>query len=792
MTELYVKSLQKLELDQVLELLAQCAGSPDGKNACLQILPSSDLETVQELLNETTAAVDLCTRKGNPSFSEAKDVSAILERADMGGCLQPKELLDVASLLRCARNAKAYADQDDKATVLDPLFQMLSANKYLEDKIFGAILSEEEIADNASPELSDIRRHMRIQSAKIKDGLQKIISSPSYSKFLREPIITIRQGRYVVPVKSECKNDVPGLVHDVSATGSTYFIEPMSAVNANNALRELELKEKKEIERILSELSAEAAAHREPITDDYRILIRLDVIFAKAKLAYRMKAWAPVMNDRGLIELRNARHPLIDPQKVVPISVHLGKDFDSMIITGPNTGGKTVTLKTVGLLTLMAECGLHIPAGDGSCLSTYDGILADIGDEQSIAQSLSTFSSHMRTIVDIVDQCGSRILVLFDELGAGTDPAEGAALAIALIEHCRKMGSSVIATTHYAELKLYAMRTEGVINASCEFNVETLQPTYKLLIGIPGKSNAFAISRRLGLPEHILKEASDFVGKSDKDFEDVLTQLEHQRQQMESARAEAERLRQETDRIRQQTEEFNIQLHNEREKAMESARAEAERIIEDARATANAVSEELRSLRKQLVENADTQMINQRQAALRRELNDAQDRVRSGQKQVERPKPSREILIGDTVELLKLGTKASVIAINKDGTYQLQAGILKLNAKADEIYLLENENPYKEKGSHPAHSGKQMHTSAASSEVDLRGMDSIEAICILERYLDEAMRSKIPSVRIIHGKGTGVLRKAVHQSLRKNKFVKSFRLGVYGEGEDGVTIAEFS
>ena len=791
MSELYEKSLHKLELDQVLERLSQCAGSAEGKAACLRLYPSSDLEEVQAMLDETTAASDLCTRKGHPGFSDVKDVAASLERADRGGCLQPKELLGIAGVLRCARNVKAYISEDDKDTVLDPLFRMLTPNKYLEDKIFGAILSEEEIADTASPTLADIRRHMRIQSGKIKDSLQKIISSPAYAKLLREPIITIRQGRYVVPVKSECKNDVPGLVHDVSATGSTYFVEPMSAVNANNALRELELKEKKEIERILAELSAEAAAYKEAITDDFHLLVRLDVIFAKAKLAYHMKAWAPIMNDRGRVELRNARHPLIDAKSVVPISLHLGKDFDTMIITGPNTGGKTVTLKTVGLLTLMAECGLHIPAGDGSCLSTFDRILADIGDEQSIAQSLSTFSSHMRTIVDVVDQCDDRSLVLFDELGAGTDPAEGAALAMALIEFCRKMGSHVIATSHYAELKLYAMRTKGVINASCEFNVETLQPTYKLLIGIPGKSNAFAISRKLGLSEEILKEASDLVGKSDKDFEDVLLQLEQQRQKMESARVEAERLKRETEKIKQQSEEYSAQLAKEREKAMESARREAQQIIEEARRTANAAAEEIKALKKQLSESADTQGINQRQAELRRSLNEAESRIRAGQEEKKRPEPTRGILVGDTVELLKLGTKASVIAINKDGTYQLQAGILKMNAKADEIYLLENDNPYKQKAARPAHSGREMKLNAVVSEIDLRGMDSVDAVIVLERYLDEAMRSNVPSVRIIHGKGTGVLRAAVQQSLRKNKFVKKFRLGAYGEGEDGVTIAEF-
>jgi len=791
MSELYQKSLHKLELDQVLALLSGCAGSMGGKEACLRLCPTSDLEEVELLLQQTTAASDLCTKKGNPVFGDVSDVSASLERANLGGCLQPKELLRIAGVLRCARCIRGYIAEDEPTTVLDPMFKALTPNKYLEDKIFGAILSEEEIADNASAELSDIRRHMRLQAGKIRDTLQKIISSSAYSKILREPIITIRQGRYVVPVKAECKNDIPGLVHDVSSSGSTFFVEPMSAVNANNALRELEIREKKEIERILAEMSAESAAHREDINLNYTMLVQLDVIFAKAKLAYRMQAWAPIMNDQGKIDLRKARHPLIDAKKVVPISVRLGSDFDTMIITGPNTGGKTVTLKTVGLLTLMAECGLHIPAGDGSVLSTFDAILADIGDEQSIAQSLSTFSSHMKTIVDVVEQCDDRTLVLFDELGAGTDPAEGAALAMAIIEFCRKLGSRVVATTHYAELKLYAMRTKGVINASCEFDVETLQPTYKLLIGIPGKSNAFAISRKLGLSEVILKEADDLVGKSDKDFEDVLSQLEQQRQQMESARMEAERLRQETAKIKQQSEEYHAQLRKEKEKAMEAARKEAQYIIEEARAAANIASEELKALRKQLQDSADATGINARQAELRRNLNEVEEKLRASKPRQERPKPTRGILVGDTVELLKLGTRASVIAINKDGTYQLQAGILKMTAKADEIYLLENDNPYKEKTARPKHSGREMKMNAMPSEVDLRGMDSVEAICVLERYLDEAMRGNIPSVRIIHGKGTGVLRAAVQQSLKKNKFIKRFRLGQYGEGEDGVTIAEF-
>ena len=791
MSELYEKSLQKLELPQVLQLLSACAGSIGGKEACLRLSPTTDLEEVELLLQQTSAASDLCDRKGNLVFGDVTDVSASLERAERGGTLQPKELTRIAGVLRCARTTRGYVSEDDEKTVLDSLFSALTPNKYLEDRIFGAILSEDEIADTASAALADIRRHMRIQSGKIRDSLQKVISSPAYSKFLREPIITIRQGRYVVPVKSECKNDVPGLVHDVSASGSTYFVEPMSAVNANNALRELELKEKKEIERILAELSAEAAGYREAINLDYQMLVQLDVIFAKAKLAYQMRAGAPIMNDQGRVELRKARHPLIDTKSVVPITVRLGTDFDTMIITGPNTGGKTVTLKTIGLLTLMAECGMHIPAGDGSVLSTFDAILADIGDEQSIAQSLSTFSSHMRTIVDVVAQCDDRTLVLFDELGAGTDPAEGAALATAIIEFCRKMGSHVVATTHYEELKLYAMRTKGVINASCEFDVETLRPTYKLLIGIPGKSNAFAISRKLGLAEEILKEADDLVDKSDKDFEDVLAQLEQQRQQMESARQEAERLRQETAKIKQQSEEYHEQLRREKEKAMESARREAQHIIEEARAAANIASEELKAMKKQLQDSADTTGINQRQSDLRRNLNEVEEKLHAAQPQRERPKPSRGILVGDTVELLKLGTKASVIAINKDGTLQLQAGILKMTAAQEEVYLLENQNPYKEKGARPKHSGKEMKLTAMPTEVDLRGMDAIEAVCVLERYLDEAMRSNLSSVRIIHGKGTGALRAAVQQSLKKNKFIKNFRLGQYGEGEDGVTIAEF-
>ncbi len=790
MTELYEKSLRKLELDRVLELLRDCAVSGEAKDRCMALVPNSDREDVIGLQLQTSDACHLINLRSSPAFQDVKDVRASLDRADRGGSLTPKELLAIAGVLRAARSAKDYYDGAAANTSLDWMFASLTPNRYLEERITGAILSEEEIADAASSELSDIRRHMRIQSAKIKESLQKLITSPSYAKFLRDPIITLRQDRYVVPVKAEFKNEIPGLIHDVSSTGSTFFIEPMSSVNANNALRELLLREKKEIERILAELSAEAAAHRETISQNYTMLVELDVIFARAKLSFRMNATAPEIRDDGALRLDQARHPLIDAKAVVPISVALGVDYDTLIITGPNTGGKTVTLKTVGLLTLMAECGLHIPARSGSFISTFDQVLADIGDEQSIEQSLSTFSAHMRNIVQVVNQCDERSLVLFDELGAGTDPAEGAALAIALIEHCRQQGSRVAATTHYAELKVYAMRSKGVTNAACEFDVETLKPTYKLLIGVPGKSNAFAISRRLGLPEEIIESARSTVSENDTNFEDVLDQLEQQRQQMEAAREEAERLRKETEQTKQKSDEYYAEMKKQKERAEAQARKEAQRILDEARRTANSVYEELKVLRKQMKDSADAQGVNARQAELRRQLNEAEEKLAPKQDRPERPKPSREIRVGDTVELLKLGTHATVLALNKDGTYQLQAGILKVNVKPDEVYLLENEpqevKKYIEK------TRREFKNQAQSPELDLRGMDALEAGAVLTIFLDNAYMANLTQVRIIHGKGTGVLRKTVQDELKKNKHVKKYRLGVYGEGEDGVTIAELA
>ena len=789
MNEQYQKSLTKLELDKVLALLADHASSPAAKERCLAVQPLDDAEDIRLLQAQTSAACKLITLKGSPSFGGIVDVGASLSRADRGGCLSPEELLRVATVLKAARTAKEYAEGDAVESGLDIFFRQLTPNKFFEERIFTSILSKDEIADAASSELASIRRKIRQQSSKIRESLQKIITSPTYAKILQEPIVTIRSDRFVVPVKAECKSQLPGLVHDVSSSGSTFFIEPMSAVNGNNELRELFVAERKEIERILAELSAEAAARQESINLNYEMLVTLDCIFARAKLSFAMHGIEPVIRTDGKLELKRARHPLIDAKKVVPVSLSLGVDFDTMVITGPNTGGKTVTLKTIGLLTLMAECGLHIPADDGSSIAIFETVLADIGDEQSIEQSLSTFSSHMRNIVEILQVCDRDSLILFDELCAGTDPAEGAALAIALIEFCRKCGAKVATTTHYAELKLYAMRTAGVINASCEFNVETLQPTYRLLIGIPGKSNAFAISRRLGLDEKIIEDAHSMVSQNDVNFEDVLTQLEQQRQQMEQAKVEAEQLRMETEKQKEKSDEYYAQIKAERDKAVQQARKEAQYIIEDARRTANNVYEELKQLRKQAKDGAFVEGSNEKQAALRRSLNEAEGKLREKQEVRQRPAASRAIRVGDTVELLKFGSKATVLAVNKDGSYQLQAGIMKVNAKPDEVYLLENETQAKAK---KLMEGKVRDLkSAAQPELDIRGMAVDEALPVLDNFLDAAYMGNLPNARIIHGKGTGVLRKAVQDELRRCKYVKSFRLGVYGEGEDGVTIAEF-
>lgn len=795
MDELFEKSLRTLELPRVLEKLAAQATSEAAKAKARALLPQTDVEDVKRLQQETSAACMLLGLQGSPSFAGAKDVSAALGRAQRGGMLNTRELLDIAALLRCARRVKDYrGDESDRDTVLDTMFRALHGGRFLEDRITRAIPEENEIADNASAELADIRRHMHAAGARSRQILQKIISSPTYSKALQESLITQRDGRFVVPVKAECRSEVPGLVHDVSSSGATVFVEPMGVVQANNELKELEAKEKKEIERILLLLSQEAAALQEDILWDYDLLVQLDLIFARGQLSYQMGGTCPDIGTDGHIFLRRARHPLLDKDKAVPIDVELGGDFDTLVITGPNTGGKTVTLKTIGLLAAMAQCGLHIPADSGSCVSVFDHVMADIGDEQSIEQSLSTFSSHMVTIVKILEQAGEGTLILFDELGAGTDPVEGAALAIAIIGEARDRGAKIAATTHYAELKTFAMTTPGVQNASCEFDVETLRPTYRLLIGIPGKSNAFAISQRLGLSRSVIERAKAQMDSESVRFEDVLTQLEQQRQRMEQDRDETARLRLSAQTDANKAREFRDQMERARQNVRGKAEKEARRILEDARAQAGRVFDELDRMRAAAEQERSAQQENEARAALLRDLNAAADKLQGDAALPDAPrrKNERPIAVGDRVELPGVKTHATVLSINKDGSLQLQAGVLKINARPGEVFLVEGESRGSQKAAAPRKGKGSVSVpacAAASMELDIRGMMTDEAEIVVDRFLDEAVMGRLTQVTIIHGKGTGALRKAVHQLLKRHPYVKAFRLGVFGEGEDGVTVA---
>ena len=791
MTDQFEKSMQTLELPRVLDMLADQAVTEEGKDKARRLRPETDPVEVTALLAETTAAVEKMVLGGSPAFAGVRPVAGSLQRANMGGSLNTRELLDIAKVLAAARSAKEYGEGEaEKKTPIDVLFHSLRPNRFLEDKITGSIVGDGELADSASPELASIRRHMRATESKVRDILQRIISS-SQAKYLQESIITQRSGRYVVPVKSEFKNEIPGLVHDLSGSGSTFFIEPMGVVKANNELRELQAKEEKEIDRILAELSAEAASFREDINLDYELLIRLDVIFARAKLSNKMHAMAPGLSTKGL-NLRRARHPLLPPKTAVANDLSLGETFDTLVITGPNTGGKTVTLKTIGLLTLMAQCGLHIPAGDGSVIKVCKRVLADIGDEQSIAQSLSTFSSHMSNIVGILEETDDETLILLDELGGGTDPVEGAALASAIIDHARSLGAMVAATTHYAELKVYAMTTPGVENASCEFDVETLAPTYRLLVGIPGKSNAFAIARRLGISEEIIQDAAARVDAENVRFEDVLTKLDHQRQEMEKEQRQAAQLRREMEEASAKAQAYRDQLQKEKEKAEASAKAQARAIPDDARRTADQVFQELGDMRKKAQKEQNWQKVNDQRAGLRHKLNEAEDKL-GARPQAAVPPMLRPAKKGDTVTILKTGTQATVLSVNKDGVLQLQAGILRITAKQDEVRVVEGETQsQKAAKQYIRRTEHKLRSLGAKAEVDLRGMTTDEAELTLAQFLDRAMVSNLTQVTVIHGKGTGAVRKAVHAYLKRCKGVASFRLGRYGEGEDGVTIVELS
>ena len=785
----FEKSLTTLELPAVLEMLSQQAVGETAKEQALCLTPSGDRAEVKRRLDETSAAKTMMVVRGSPSFSGVKDVRPSLARADLGGALNTRELLDIARVLQCARLVRGYiADDTVGKTPIDYLFYALHANKFLEEKINTSIVGEDEIADGASHELASIRRQMRAAASRARDALQKIISSPSYAKALQEPIITMRSDRFVVPVKADHKGAVPGLVHDVSASGMTLFIEPMAAVKANNELRELAAKEKQEIERILAELSAECAQHRDDIDSDYQVLVQLDLIFAKAKLSYKLDCQEASLEGEGIV-LRRARHPLLDQARAVPIDVELGDSFDTLVITGPNTGGKTVSLKTIGLLSAMNQCGLHIPAADGSSLPVFSHILADIGDEQSIEQNLSTFSAHMTNIVSILSECDEHSLILFDELGAGTDPTEGAALAISIIEYARQKGAMIAATTHYAELKVYATNEKGVQNASCEFDVETLRPTYHLLVGIPGKSNAFAISRRLGLGEDIIEDAKKRVGTENASFEATIEKLEQTRRLLEKDRNEAALKLRQAEESAKKAAFLKAELEVRLEKADQKSRREAERIIAEARATAEETFAQLDEMKKHANEEEDAQRINQARSELRRRLNRSAEALRPAPEPVEDKKSARPVKVGDTVQIKSMGMKATVTEISSDRILTLRAGIMNVTAREDEVLLIEGKTA-PDKKTVSANSSAQLRLMRVEPQIDLRGMEAIEAVTAAERYIDSAVMAKLSTVTIIHGKGTGALRAAVQQMLRRNKAVKSFRLGRYGEGETGVTVVE--
>lgn len=781
------KHLKTIELDKILNMLADEASFAESKELALALRPKNNLDEVNALLKETESAYILSGRFGVPTFGGVKNISGALARAAAGGMLSMGELLNIAEVLRIVRAVKQWREKcASVSSVLDGQFQRLIPNKFLEDEITGAIISDEEMSDKASPALSDIRRKIKNASQKARDVLNKIIHSPAYKKSLQDAIVTMRDGRYVVPVKAECRGNVSGLVHDTSSSGSTIFVEPMGVVEANNEIRVLQTKEEAEIERILFSLSSSVGGFARQISDSFEVLTRLDFIFAKASLAYKMKAAVPIMNDDGIIELKKARHPLIDKNKVVPVDVHLGKSFHTLVITGPNTGGKTVTLKTIGLLTVMAMCGLLIPAADNCQLSVFDHVLADIGDEQSIEQSLSTFSAHMTNISSILKTADNKTLTLIDELGAGTDPVEGAALATAILERLNSLGAVTAATTHYAELKAYALNTPDVENACCEFDVATLRPTYKLSIGVPGRSNAFAISQKLGIDNEIIARSKKLVSRENRKFESVVRNLEKKRQELEAQLKTAEEKTLNAQKALEEAEEKTQRVKMQNEAEIQRAKEEAARIVAKTRAAALDVMESVEKAQKEKkLSDAD-------KAKLRLEIKnientaDPVDKVDSSDYKL-----PRKLKKGDTVLIVDIDKKATVLEINPDGkTVLVQAGIIKTRADISNLRLLEEKPTQKPKARSGSRTITKQTDVKAVTEIDLRGMTAVEAIMDLERAIDSAVLSGINQITIIHGKGTGVLRKEVQSYLKSCKSVKSFRLGVFGEGESGVTIAE--
>lgn len=787
------KSIKTLELDSVLKRLSEEASISDASELALSLTPQTDIETVRELLKNTDDAYQLMARYAAPSFGSAVNVSSALTRADVGASLSIKELLDIAEVLRIIRSVKNWRTncQGVGETSLEHYFDALNPNKYLEDKINFAIKNEEELNDNASSALADIRRKITSRSSKIREGLEKIIRGAT-AKYLQEALITQRDGRFVVPVKAEHKNEIRGIVHDTSATGSTLFIEPMAVVETNNEIRVLKIKEQEEIARILAELSAEAASFADSIKHSYNALVELNLIFAKANLAYKMKAVTPKLNDKGYVYLKRARHPLIPHRTVVPITVHLGGEYDSLIITGPNTGGKTVTLKTIGLLTLMAMCGLMIPADDNSEISIFKHIFADIGDEQSIEQSLSTFSSHMVNIISVLNECDDSSLVLFDELCAGTDPIEGAALAKSILMKLMDKKAKIVATTHYAELKAYALDTERVENASCEFDVATLKPTYKLIIGVPGRSNAFAISKRLGLPDDIIDTAKLNLSEDDLRFERVVASLEKARQTAESEREQAVKLRAQLDEAKRKSDMLEHEFKIKQEKLMEQTREKAAAVLENARYRSSQLLNELEEIKKGFTAENAAKMLDKARAGykstlkqLENETDPVTERNTPGEKLSKLPSA------GDIVVVSSIGRDATVIEAdaNKKRVF-VMSGSIKMWVSVDDLRVKKSAESSELKKTRKVTGMMSRAERTVSGELDIRGMASDEAILELDNYIDNAVLSGLETIRIIHGKGTGVLRKAVQTHLRSHKCIKSYRLGTFGEGENGVTVAE--
>lgn len=831
------KALKTLEYTKIITQLESHAASPLGKSLCQELSPSSDLEEIRTRQAQTTDAVNRVRLKGSVSFSGLREIGGSLKRLEIGSSLSIPELLSISSVLTVASRAKAYGRRDAEETPvftprfpgqkppkqaevaeyvpdsLDPLFQSIEPLTPLNNEIKRCILSEDEIADEASPGLSRVRRSIKAAADRIHTQLNFILNS--HRTYLQDAVITMRDGRYCLPVKAEYKNQVSGMVHDQSATGSTLFIEPMAIVKLNNEIRELEIQEQKEIEAVLASLSNEAAPHIEELRLNMELLAQLDFIFAKAALSRQYRCSAPVFNDKGRIHIKDGRHPLLDPQKVVPINIWLGKDFDLLIVTGPNTGGKTVSLKTVGLFTLMGQAGLHIPAWEGSELAVFDEVFADIGDEQSIEQSLSTFSAHMTNIVSILQQADSRSLCLFDELGAGTDPTEGAALAIAVLSFLHNMKCRTMATTHYSELKIFALTTPGVENACCEFSVETLQPTYRLLIGIPGKSNAFAISKKLGLPDFIIEDAKSHLEAKDESFEDLLASLETSRVTIEKEQEEIRSYKEEIAQLKSRLTQKEERLDERKDKLIRNASEEAQRILREAKETAD---QTIREINRLASESGVGKELEAQRAKLREQIKKTDDKLAVKAKGPSQPISPKKLKIGDGVKVLSMNLKGTVSTLpDAKGDLFVQMGILRSRVNIRDLELIREDDisatlgdgssrtyggtaadskakkTFSQAKGNGSGSGqiRMSKSFSVGTEVNLIGMTTDEAVPAMEKYLDDAYLAHMPSVRVVHGRGTGALKNACHKRLRQLKYVKDFRLGEFGEGGTGVTIVTF-